>query len=112
MTDQKQQTLRALCDRNGRTYDQASDGTTYTMDREGTDGHFFPDIDAAIAWERGYKEAGQTAWTIEGSYDNGRTWDPEVVEETEEEARQRLKEYRDNVDAYGRGRTRLRKVSA
>lgn len=44
-------------------------------------------------------------WDIETNYGYG--WDVECSEYTGAEARQTLKEYRENVDAYGIGVSRL-----
>lgn len=62
MNDRKKKALQDLCRKNGRVFDQAADGTIYTMNQyDGTDGHFFPDISSAISWEAGYIAAGNTA---------------------------------------------------
>ena len=60
MNAKEKTVLQDLCRINGRIYDEATDGTVYTMNQyDGTDGHFFPDATSAISWEAGYLTAGR-----------------------------------------------------
>ena len=53
----------------------------------------------------GYVRKTRDRWDIESNYGYG--WDVECSEYTRKEAKEQLKCYRENVDAFGRGVTRL-----
>lgn len=55
----------------------------------------------------GYKRKTRDRWDIETNYGYG--WEAENSEYTREDAKRSLREYRENLEAYGRCQVRLTK---